>query len=98
VNDENVSEIDYRCHNSNVKLNNENIDSWTKFQPADYIDVDTRYGPITNMRNFENRLMFWQENAFGQLSVKERSQIIDSNNQSLILGTGGVLDRYDYYD
>lgn len=98
INEENIDDIDYRCHNSNVKLNNESIDSWTKFQPADYIDVDTRFGPITNMRNFNNRLIFWQENAIGQLSVNERSQIIDSNNQSLILGTGGVLDRYDYYD
>ncbi|WP_173431887.1 hypothetical protein [Sharpea azabuensis] len=30
------------------------------------------------------------------MSVNERVQIADQSNLPLILGTGGVLDRYDY--
>jgi hypothetical protein len=42
-------------------------------------------------------LIFWQENASGILSVNERSLIKDSNSSQIILGTGGVLERFDYF-
>lgn len=90
--------IDYRVMHSNIKSNGEYIDSWLKYQPANYIDVESKYGQITHLRNFHNKLLFWQEQAMGLLSVNERVQISDDNNLPLILGTGGVLDRYDYLD
>lgn len=96
--DNSLSEIDYRCYYSNQKSNNESIDSWTTFLPANYLDVDTRFGQITNLRRFDNKLLYWQENAFGAFSVNERSQITDNNNNTITLGTGGVLIRYDYLD
>jgi hypothetical protein len=40
--------------------------------------------------------MFWQEHGFGVLSVNERSLINEGSTSQLVLGTGGVLDRYDY--
>ena len=92
------SNIDYRVLYSNLKQNGEYIDSWLKFQPANYIDVDAKYGEVTHLRNFHNKLFFWQENATGVLSVNERVQITDESNMPLILGTGGVLERYDYLD
>ena len=88
---------DYRTYFSNKKENNERADSWLKFMPANYLDVDTRYGEITGLRTFNNRLVFWQEEATGLFSVEERVQVTDENsNLPLILGTGGVLSRYDY--
>lgn len=87
---------DYRCYHSGLKTNNEHMDSWLKFQSSNFIDADTRYGAITNIRTFHNELMFWQECAFGRFSVNDRSVIPDKDNQPLILGNGGVLDRYDY--
>lgn len=89
---------DFRCYYSGVKSNDEYIDNWCKFQSANYLDVDTRYGAITDIRTFHNDLIFWQEFATGKFSVNERSLITDNTNQSLILGTGGVLSRYDYLD
>lgn len=89
---------DYRCYHSLLKTNDERVDSWTKFMPADYIDVDTRYGEITNLRTFHNKLVFWQKDATGLLSVNERAAVSDDHNLPLILGTGGILDRYDYID
>lgn len=90
--------VDYRCRNSNLKENNQHIDQWTKFQSSNYIDVDTQYGPITNLSAFKQSLLFWQQKAFGSLSVNERAVATDQNDQSIILGTGGILSRYDYID
>ena len=99
---ENVEELstnnlDYRVYYSNKKTNDERRDSWLVFMPANYLDVDTRYGQITELRTFHNQLLFWQEQASGVLSVNERVQIADDSNLPLILGTGGVLSRYDYF-
>ena len=88
---------DTRVMNSEAKTNNEVADSWTKFKVANYIDVDTRFGSINNMMLFQNRLLFWQTDAFGTLSVNDRSLITDNNIGALTLGTGGILTRYDYY-
>lgn len=85
-----------RIYVSQAKTPNENIDSWTVFKTSDFIDVDAAYGEITNIRGIANRLYFWQGNAFGILSVNDRSLVQDNNIGQLVLGTGGVLDRYDY--
>lgn len=81
---------------SQAKTANEVIDNFTKFLPADYLDVDSGYGQITNIYTFNNKLFYWQQNAFGMASVNERSLINDNNVGTLQLGTGGILDRYYY--
>ena len=81
---------------SEQKTNNEITDSWTKFKVANYLDIDTKYGPITNLKAFKNRLYFWQNQAVGIASVNERSLITDNNMAQLTLGTGGILTRFDY--
>ena len=81
---------------SELKTNNEMTDSWTKFKFANYIDVDTQYGQITNLKSFNNRLYYWQDNAVGIAAVNERSLITDDNMAQLTLGTGGILARFDY--
>lgn len=88
--------VDTRVVYTGPKQNGERIDSWSKFQASNYIDVDSKYGQLTQLRSFHNQLLFWQENAFGVLSVNERVQMTDDSNMPLILGTGGVLQRYDY--
>ena len=81
---------------SEVKTNGEVTDSWTKFKFANYLDVDSQYGQITNLKTFNNRLYFWQDNAVGIATVNERSLITDNNIAELTLGTGGILTRFDY--
>lgn len=91
--------IDYRCYSSSRKDNSETIDSWLKFQSSNFIDVNSNRGEITNLRTFKTQLLFWQQTAFGTLSVEERALTTDeSSGQELILGKGGVLSRYDYKD
>lgn len=96
--DKNDDDTDYRVFYSNSKSNKETFDNWLKFQPLNYLDVDTRYGQITGLRTFHNDLIFWQEQAAGVLSVNERTTITDDSNMPLVLGTGGVLSRYDYFN
>lgn len=89
--------IDTRVYYSDLKQNDEIIDSWCKFRSSNFIDVDQQYGPITNILTFKNVLTFCQEQSFGVLSVNDRSVATDNSGQNIVLGTGGVLDRYDYY-
>lgn len=89
-------------HNSNrimvsqAKVNNEISDSWTMFKAADYIDVDNQYGSITNLKTFKDKLFYFQDSAVGIASVNDRSLITDDNSNQLVLGTGGILSRFDY--
>lgn len=89
--------IDTRVYYSDLKQNNEIIDSWCKFRSSNFIDVDQEYGSITDICTFKNILTFFQEQSFGVLSVNDRSVATDNSGQNIVLGTGGVLDRYDYY-
>lgn len=82
---------------SNNKANGEITDSWTKFAINEFIEVDSTYGPINALNVANNKLLYFQDKAFGVLSVNERSLISDSNSSQLVLGTGGVLDRFDYF-
>lgn len=85
-----------RIRYSGTKTANEINDSWTQFKVADYLDVDSSHGDITNLKKFNNQLMFWQKDAVGIAAVNDRSLITDNNQSPLVLGTGGVLSRYDY--
>ena len=87
-----------RIHYSTLKTNGELIDNWQMFKALDYIDADTRYGQITNMLTNKDVIYFWQNQAFGKLSVNERSLVTDNNSNTVQLGQGGVLQRTDYVD
>ena len=96
ISDDETLRKDCRVIASDKKTIDEVFDSWATFRAANYIDVDTRYGAITRLKTLANRLFFLQEDAVGILSVNDRSLIKDNNVGELVLGSGGVLDRYDY--
>ena len=81
---------------SELKTNNEITDSWTKFKFANYLDVDSQYGQITNLKEFNNKLFYWQDSAVGTAAVNERVLVTDDNMAKVTLGVGGILARYDY--
>lgn len=87
---------DTRIHHSQLKTNGEQIDNWLEFKAADYIDVDSRYGQITQMKLFKDRLIYWQDTATGVISANDRTIITDSDDNQIILGNGGVMQRFDY--
>ena len=81
---------------SDVKLNGELSDSWTTFPINNFIEVDSVYGPVNAIHTFGGNLYYFQDTGFGVVSVNPRSLITDNNTSNLVLGTGGLLDRYDY--
>ena len=87
---------DTRIHNSDLKTNGETIDNWLVFKAMNYLDVDSRYGQITDMKLFKDKLLFWQDKAFGIISSNERTALTDTSNNEIILGNGGILQRFDY--
>lgn len=91
-----VKQFKQRIFYSQLKTNGENIDNWQIFKASNFIDVDTRYGDITDLLTIKDTLYFWQTYAFGKLSVNERSLVTDNNNNTVQLGYGGVLQRADY--
>lgn len=91
-----VKQFKQRIFYSQLKTNGENIDNWQIFKPSNFIDVDTRYGDITDLLTIKDTLYFWQTYVFGKLSVNERSLVTDNNNNTVQLGQGGVLQRADY--
>lgn len=94
--DEDNMNCDVRIFNSAQKTNGESIDKWLEYKPSSFIDVDSRYGTLTNLKLFKDTLLFNQEKATGILSVNERTLIEDTNGENIILGNGSVLQRYDY--
>lgn len=78
------------------KINNEYFDSWTNIKINNYIEVDGQYGEIVKLINFNNKFLSFQNKGISLVSVNERSLIQDNNKLQLTLGTGEVLDRYDY--
>lgn len=91
-----TSKCDTRVHHSQPKTNGEHIDNWLNFKALDFTDVDSRYGEITNMRLFKDSMLYWQNTATGLLSINERTVLNDASDNQIILGTGDVLQRYDY--
>lgn len=90
------TDLDTRVRHSDRKFDDEYIDSWTKFRPNNFLDVESKYGPIKSLKKYNNYLYFFQDKAFGGLSVNQRSLISDNNPGTLALGSGGTLERFDY--
>lgn len=90
------NEFDCRTYKSEPKTNNETVDSWATFRPSAYLDVESKYGPITNLIVFRDKLLFFQERGFGGFQVADKQALQAEDNTQLYIGTSGILDRYEY--
>ncbi len=89
--------FDSRIYNSAFPKNNgEAVDSWRTFKPEDYIEVDSQYGPINIIFPHRNRLFFIQDKATGIYQTNEKALVQDAEGGELLLGTGGLKQRFDY--
>ncbi len=82
---------------SEIKINGELSDQWRNFPIANKTDVEGIYGPINRIINFQGKLLFYQDKAFGDVALNDRSVIQDQTGQELVLGTGGVFPYYNYH-
>ena len=85
----------YRICCTEQKSAGEEVDSWAITKFANTLDLDFRYGAIHNLVDFNSRLYAIQESAVSVIGVGDRSLITDQNGAELVLGTGGILSRYD---
>lgn len=81
---------------SDFKSRSELKDSWTIFRPANYLDVDLKFGKINKLKKWNNEIYFWQDKAFGHLPIESRALIDSANIGALQMGVAGVLDYYRY--
>lgn len=86
----------HRTYYSEPKINGEFIDNFGIFKTVSFIDVDSKYGELTELYTDKNTLYYWQNTAFGRFSVNERSLINDQNGNTIMLGQAGILSRFDY--
>lgn len=89
-------EFSHRIWASNKKTDGELVDSWRRFDVNEYIEVNGKYGPINKITTFKDRLMYLQDKAIGVAAVNDRALISDQTGAQMVLGTGGVLDSYQY--
>jgi hypothetical protein len=87
---------DTRIYHSLPKLNGEYIDSWLKYLPNHYIDVESEFGEVERLININARVICLQNTGICVLGVNDRSLVKDNNPGSVTLGVGGILSRYDY--
>lgn len=91
-----VSSNDVQIIATGKKLNNEYFDNWTNLYLNNTIEVDPKYGPIRNIFTYQDKLFCGQDKAISLIAVNDRSVVTDMNRSKLVLGTGAVLERYDY--
>jgi len=92
----NISSNDVQIIATGKKLNNEYFDNWTNLYLNNTIEVDPKYGPIRNIFTYQDKLFCGQDKAISLIAVNDRSVVTDMNRSKLVLGTGAVLERYDY--
>ena len=91
-----TEEFPHRLWASEAKQDGEEVDSWRDFRVANILDVEGSYGPINKVINFQDKLFYYQDRAFGIAAINERSIITDNSGVQLALGTGDVLQDFRY--
>jgi len=91
-----VNRFDARIMASKTKIPGENIDSWTDFLVNETMDLDGKYGPINSVINSNDIVFALQDNAVARININPRAQVVGSDGISLELGSGGILNDYDY--
>ena len=87
---------DIRAYLSNVKYNDETIDSWTKFGVNNFYDVDD-YGPINKILNYKDYVYFVQDRAFGVYAINRAAITTTADGVPTALGTGQGFGKHQYH-
>jgi hypothetical protein len=87
---------DIRAYLSNVKINGETIDSWTKFGLNNYYDIDD-YGPINKILNFKDTVFFIQDKGVGIYAINRAAITTTEDGVPTQLGTGAGFGKHQYF-
>ena len=92
----NCGENDLRAYLSNVKINEEVIDSWTKFGANNYYDIDD-YGPINKILNWKDSVFFIQDKGIGTYTINRAAVTTTADGVPTQLGTGLGFGKHVYH-
>ena len=91
-----TDQYDSRVLYSDIKVNGDLKDSWKEFRLDNYRDVEGEYGPINKIINFSDNMFFLQDRGVGMLSINPVAVTTTTDQSSLILGTGDVIQDHRY--
>jgi len=92
----NIVREPHTIYPSEPKLDGELTDSWRSFLVNNALSVNGNYGEINRVIEFKDRLFFYQNDGVGIASVDERVLANEADVTQTQLGTGTVLQRFDY--
>jgi hypothetical protein len=92
----NVKVNDVRAYLSNVKINGEVVDSWTKFGANNYYDIDD-YGPINKIINWKDTVHFIQDRGIGIYAINRAAITTTNDGVPTQLGTGLGFGKHQYF-
>jgi len=87
---------DIRAYLSDVKINEETIDSWTIFRSNNYYDVESDHGPINKVVNWRDEVYFFQDNGVGAYSINPRAVTTTTDGIPTELGSGAGFAHHQY--
>ncbi len=96
LNQTNVVREPHTIYGTEPKLDNERIDSWRSFLINNALTVNGNYGEINRLVQFKDKLYYYQNDGFGVASVNERVLANEGDATQTQLGTGTLLQRFDY--
>jgi hypothetical protein len=91
-----IKEFDTRIMASKTKIPGEFIDSWTDFLINESMDLDGKYGPINAVVDSNDKVYVLQDTGVAYISINPRVQTTGSDGIQIELGTGGILNDYQY--
>jgi hypothetical protein len=91
-----INSLDTNIITTKLKSAGELIDNWTDILPNEIMTLDGKHGPINSLTSFNDETYCIQDKAFSFISISPRVQITGSDGLAVQLGTGSVLDRYQY--
>lgn len=88
--------FDVRSYYSGTKILGARIDSWSKFGLLDYIDLDSKYGPINKFVSFNDNIYSFQDDAVGVFVINTRELIQGEEGSLITLGIGAGFQDFKY--
>ena len=92
----NVIDEPHTIYPSEPKLDGEGSDSWRTLLINNALAVNGNYGEINRVVQFKDKLFFYQNDGVGVAAVDERVLANEGDVTQTQLGTGAVLQRFDY--
>jgi len=82
---------------SEIKFDNEIEDSWSKYLPNSFYDVEGNYGQIMALVSLKENMYFLQERGVGLLMINPVSMVNDSMGQNVKLGASTETIQKHFY-